>query len=137
MALEDTKSQSSGSNVCIKVGSSDKAVRAMSEAYDEMTRHIADTKACAKVLSDLLQEHPSADPVGTIKDMLGKTTECFQQCTKEVQSLDNMMILPRLDQDDTVIKTMLVQAAPVFKRLVSLNGDLHTFIVSKKLKKDG
>ena len=51
MKLEDTKSQSSGSSVCLKVGSSDKAMLAMSEAYNEMTTHISETKACAKVLS--------------------------------------------------------------------------------------
>lgn len=136
--LMDTQGKSSCSQAIpsLKCGSSDKAVQAMSEAYDEMTKHIADTKASAKFLSDILQGDPSQDPVGTIRDMLGKTTECFVECTQMVQSLDNMMILSRMDQDDASIKALLFKSAPPFKRLVALNKDLRTFIASKRMKKE-
>ena len=114
----DAGSRSNGTQeiASLRCGSSDKAVKAMLEAYDEMTRTIADTKSSAKVLSDLLQD-ASQDPVGTIQDMLSKTSQCFGECTAVVQALDNMMILPRMQQEDSAIRDMLMRAAPAFKQL--------------------
>lgn len=133
----DTGSRPSGAPdlTTLRCGSSDKAVKAMTEAYDEMTKTIADTKSAAKVLSDLLQD-ADQDPVGTIQDMLSKTSQCFVECTAAVQALDNMIILPRMQQEDSAIRDMLMRAAPAFKRLVALNGDLKTFIVSRRIKKE-
>ena len=123
---------SSEDTVNLKIGASDKAMAALQDAYDTVSKIVRDSRTNAKSMAAMIAEDTTKDMVGTIAELIQKAQKAIKAVQAIVEELDDMMILPRMSLNDGEIKKQLNDAAPVVGNLVAISNDLKSLLRSKK-----
>ena len=105
---------SSEDTVNLKIGASDKAMAALQDAYDTVSKIVRDSRTNAKSMAAMIAEDTTKDMVGTIAELIQKAQKAIKAVQAIVEELDDMMILPRMSLNDGEIKkksTMLLPSS--------------------------
>jgi hypothetical protein len=115
----------------LKVGASDRALKALQEAYDTMAQIIRKTKENARELAQLIDADRSKDPLGILLDTTQRSHRAAKNLQAKLDELDEFMVAPRLALSDATIKAALSKAAPLVAELTAINTDLKATVKAK------
>ena len=130
-AFETGAAASSEDTVNLKIGASDKAMSALQDAYDTVSKIVRDSRTNAKSMAAMIAEDTTKDMVGAIAELIQKAQKAIKAVQGILDELDDMMIAPRLSINDGEIKKRLNEAAPVVANLVAISNDLKSLLRSK------
>ena len=119
-------------SIVLTTGPSDKAIAAMNEAYDTITKIVKESRASAKSMAAMIAEDSSKGPVGTIAELIQKAQETTKTVQTTLGELDDMSCAPRMTLSDVGIKKALTDVAPIVANLVHITTDLKSLLRSKK-----
>ena len=119
-------------SIVLTTGPSDKAVAAMNEAYDTISKIVKESRASAKSMAAMIGDDSSKDPVGTIAELIQKAQKATRTVQTTLDELDDMSCAPRMTLNDVKIKKVLTEVAPIVANLVHITTDLKSLLRSKK-----
>ena len=114
------------------LGATPKAMQALQEGYDNMTKVCRLGREYCRDLAKLVEEHPGPDPCNTCHDMIVKALAKIREVQQMCDGLDVMMTTPRSQLNDADVKKSLVDANTVFLPLLQMAQDIKVMYKSKK-----